>query len=91
MNVCGETTEARSVFTHTHSPLFPSSVSRSAVSCRWFGTGGGGALRGDLGLVNTSIINLNRNEPGRLWRCLRIVGSRTDVNLTRSDLHRITQ
>lgn len=25
-----------------------------------------GALRGDLGLVNTSIINLNRNEPGRL-------------------------
>lgn len=25
------------------------------------------------------------------WRCLRFVGSRIDVNLTASDLHRVTQ
>lgn len=49
-----------------------------------------GVLRGDLGLVNTSIINLNRNEPGQLWRHLHLEGSGPAVNLRHSVLHCIT-
>lgn len=60
-------------------------LSTSAVLCLWFGTGAAGGS-GDLGLVNTSIINLNRNEPGQLWRHLRLEG--TAVNLRHcSPLH----
>lgn len=57
-----------SVFSHSHS--FSALPLLSVLLVVW--QRGCGVLKRDLGLVNTRIINLNRNEPGRLWWCLRL-------------------
>lgn len=52
--------------------------------------GGLGTPRADLGLINTSIINLYRNEPARLQRCLCFSGSRSEAMLSTGTLSNST-